>query len=81
MSNKLVTPNSINPVDYYNKNCIDDVLDLLTWVNGYLSGRDGIDANKYTLNKAGIEKTLLSIVEVCKSNEAKRFLDVVPNIK
>ena len=59
----------------------DDVLDLLTWVNGYLSGRDGIDANKYTLNKAGIEKTLLSIVEVCKSNEAKRFLDVVPNIK
>ena len=59
----------------------DDVLDLLTWVNGYLSGRDGIDANKYTLNKAGIEKTLLSIVEVCKSNETKRFLDVVPNIK
>ena len=59
----------------------DDVLDLLTWVNGYLSGRDGIDTNKYTLNKAGIEKTLLSIVEVCKSNEAKRFLDVAPNIK
>jgi len=29
MTNKLITPNSINPVDYYNKNCIDDILDLL----------------------------------------------------
>jgi len=29
MTNKLITPNSINPVDFYNKNCIDDVLDLL----------------------------------------------------
>ena len=59
----------------------DDVLYLLAWVIGYLSGRDGIDANKYTLNKIGIERTLASIVEVCKPDETKRFLDVVPNIK
>ena len=59
----------------------DDVLDLLTWVNGYLSGRDGIDNNKFTLTKEGVEKTLTSIVNVCKSKETKRFLDVIPNIK
>ena len=59
----------------------DDVLDLLTWVNGYLSGRYGIGANTYTLNKVGIEKTLASIVQVCDKNETKRFLDVAPNIK
>ena len=29
MSNKLVKPNFINPVDYYNRYCIDDVLELL----------------------------------------------------
>lgn len=59
----------------------DDVFDLITWVHGYLSGRDGIKAHKNELNKAGLEKTLANIVSVCKADEAKAFLDVVPNIK
>ena len=59
----------------------DDVFDLITWVHGYLSGRDGIKAHKNELNKAGLEKTLANIVSVCKPDEAKLFLDVVPNIK
>ena len=30
MSNKIIKPNFINPVDYYNRNCVDDILDLIT---------------------------------------------------
>ena len=59
----------------------DDVLDLLTWVHGYLSGRDGLNSAKYTMNKAGINQAVADIVTVCQPNEKKLFLDVVPNIK
>jgi len=59
----------------------DDVLMLFTWVHGYISGRDGIDTRKHLMNKAGIEKTLTDIVTVCKDNEDKTFLDVIPNLK
>ncbi len=59
----------------------DDVLDLIIWIHGYLSGRNGIDNSKYTLNKAGINRAVDDIAAVCKSNEKKRLLDVVPNIK
>ncbi len=59
----------------------DDVLGLLTWVHGYLSGRDGINAGKYTLNKDGINKTVENIAKVCKENEDKLFLDLAPTIK
>jgi hypothetical protein len=30
MSTKIVRPDSINPVDFYNRNCLDDALNLLT---------------------------------------------------
>jgi len=59
----------------------DDVLDLLTWVHGYLNGRDGIKNSKYTMNKAGINQAVADIVKVCKPDEEKLFLDVVPHIK
>lgn len=59
----------------------DDVLDLLTWVHGYLNGRDGIKNSKYTMNKAGINQAVADIVTVCKPDEEKLFLDVVPQIK
>jgi len=59
----------------------DDVLDLLTWVHGYLSGRDGLKNSKYTMNKVGINQAVVDITSVCKANEEKLFLDVVPQIK
>jgi len=59
----------------------DDILDLLTWVHGYLSGRDGLKNTKYKMNKAGITKAIGDIAKVCKANEEKLFLDVVPQIK
>jgi len=62
-------------------NAQDDVFDLITWLHGYLSGRDGIGSSKYKLNKAGIEKAVADMAAVCKPNLEKRFLDVVPTIK
>ena len=59
----------------------DDVLDLITWVHGYLSGRDGLKKTKYTMNKAGINLAIADIVTVCKPDEEELFLDVVPQIK
>lgn len=59
----------------------DDVLDLLTWVHGYLSGRDGLKNSKYTMNKIGINQAVVDITSVCKANGEKLFLDVVPEIK
>ncbi len=59
----------------------DDVLDLLTWVHGYLSGRDGLENSKYTMNKIGINQAVVDITSVCKANEEKLFLNVVPEIK
>ena len=58
-----------------------DVFDLLTWGHGYLSGRDGLKNTKYTMNKAGINLAVADIVTVCKPDEEKLFLDVVPQIK
>lgn len=59
----------------------DDVLDLLTWVHGYLSGRDGLQNSKYTMNKVVINQAFMEVAAVCKTNEDQLFLDVVPQIK
>jgi len=55
----------------------DDVLYLVVWLHGYLSGREGIDLEKRPLGQAGIEKLVAEIAEVCEPDESARFLDVV----
>ena len=59
----------------------DDVLSLVVWVHGYLSGRDGLDGKGPALNKKGIEETIANVGKVCEPNPDKRFLDVVSSIK
>ena len=59
----------------------DDVLSLVVWVHGYLSGRDGLEGKGPALNKKGIEETIANVGKVCEPNPDKRFLDVVSSIK
>ena len=58
----------------------DDVLYLVVWVHGYLSGRNGVDLEKRPLGQAGIEKVVAEIDEVCKPDKSKRFLDAAMEI-
>jgi hypothetical protein len=58
----------------------DGILLFVVWVHGYLSGRDGIDAERRPLSKEGIEITVKQIGEACEPDESKRFLDVINDI-
>jgi hypothetical protein len=59
----------------------DDVLSFVLWVHGYLNGRDGIDLVKRPLNKAGIEKLVTEMADVCRPNPEALFLEAVKGIR
>jgi len=59
----------------------DDVLYFVTWVHGYLSGRDGIDQEKRPMNKEGIVATIEDMARVCDPDGSKLFLEAVKNLK
>ena len=59
----------------------DDVLYFVTWVHGYLSGRDGIDQEKRPMNKQGIVTTIEDMARVCDPDGTRLFLDAVTDLK
>ena len=59
----------------------DDVLYFVTWVHGYLSGRDGIDQEKRPMNKQGIVTTIEDMARVCDPDGSKLFLEAVKDLK
>jgi hypothetical protein len=59
----------------------DDVLYFVTWVHGYLSGRDGIDQEKRPMNKQGIVTTIEDMARVCDPDGSRLFLDAVKDLK
>ena len=54
---------------------------FLMWAHGYLSGRDGIDFARRPLNQDGITALVGEIHEVCRTDEARLFLDAVKEIR
>ena len=59
----------------------DDVLYFVTWVHGYLSGRDGIDQEKRPMNKQGVVTTIEDMARVCDPDGSKLFLEAVKDLK
>jgi len=59
----------------------DDVLYLVVWVHGYLSGRNGIDLEKRPLGDSGIKAIVAEMDNACEPDATKRFIDVVTAIK
>lgn len=59
----------------------DNVYSVIMWVNGYLSGRDGVDFAKRPLNQAGIAALVNQVVAVCKPDTKQLFLTAIRNIK
>jgi hypothetical protein len=59
----------------------DDVLYFVTWVHGYLSGRDGIDQEKRPMSKEGIVTTIEDMARVCDPDGSRLFLEAVTDLK
>jgi hypothetical protein len=59
----------------------DDVLYLVVWVHGYLSGRNGIDLEKRPLGEIGIKTIVAEMDTACEPDATKRFIDVVKSIQ
>ena len=59
----------------------DDVLYFVTWVHGYLSGRDGIDQEKRPMSKEGIVTTIEDMARVCDPDGPRLFLEAVTDLK
>lgn len=63
------------------KEAQDDILYLVVWVHGYLSGRYGFDLEKRPLGDEGIERIVGEMDKVCEPDRSKRFLDAAMEIK
>lgn len=59
----------------------DDAYMIIMWVHGYISGREGIDLVKRPINAEGIKQTAGQMVEVCKADRSKLFVDAIKNVK
>jgi hypothetical protein len=63
------------------KEAQDEVLYFVTWVHGFLSGRDGIDQERRPMSKSGIVTTIEEMAKVCDPDESRLFMEAVKDIK
>ncbi len=58
----------------------DDLVGVMLWLHGYISGRIGIDNTARPLNKEWISSHVIKLADVCAKDESKRVVDIAAGV-
>lgn len=58
----------------------DDLVGVMLWLHGYISGRIGIDNTARPLNKEWISTHVIKLADVCAKDESKRIIDIAAGV-
>jgi hypothetical protein len=59
----------------------DDLVSVMLWLHGYLSGREGIDGKLRPLTQDWLAQSVGVLANACAVDETRRVVDVVTEIK
>jgi hypothetical protein len=59
----------------------DDLVSVMLWLHGYLSGRNGIDGQARPLTREWLASNVGVLAEACAVDEGRRVVDVVSGIR
>jgi hypothetical protein len=55
-------------------------LEFTLWVNGYLTGKHGIDLKERPFEKEGLHNTAVTTTKACDTQPEAKFIDVLPKL-
>ncbi|MCB1714169.1 MAG: hypothetical protein KDK05_03445 [Candidatus Competibacteraceae bacterium] len=55
-------------------------MEITLWINGYLTGKHGLDLEQKPFGAEGLERTIELVAETCESAPDARFLDVLKKL-
>jgi hypothetical protein len=63
-----------------NQKSQDDLVSVMLWLHGYISGRNGVDNISRPLNKEWISANVIKLADVCAVDESKRIIDIAASV-
>jgi hypothetical protein len=59
----------------------DDLVSVMLWLHGYLSGREGIDGTLRPLTQEWLAQSVGVLAKACAVDESRRVVDVVAELE